>query len=221
MHLRALVFDFDGLILETEEPEFLAWREVWAQHGVDLELDEWVSCIGTVGGFDPLGELRRRSRRPVDVDAVQAARRARSRSLIDALEVLPGIEALLAEAHAAGVRTAVASSSPRSWVAAHLERLGLLDRFAHLACAGPSLAAKPAPDLYLAACDALGVAPRDAIALEDSPNGIAAATAAGLRCVAVPGPLTRSLDLSGADAVLDSLDGVTLGRLVTLVTGAG
>ncbi|HEX2850019.1 MAG TPA: HAD-IA family hydrolase [Acidimicrobiales bacterium] len=207
------MFDFDGLILETEEPEFLAWREVWADHGVALELDEWVACIGTVGGFDPVGELERRSTVPVDVDAVQTIRRARSRAMIDALRTLPGVEALLAEAHLAGVRTAIASSSPRSWVASHLERLGLVDRFAHLACVDADHRPKPAPDLYLAACTALGVPPADAVALEDSPNGIIAAKAAGLACIAVPGPLTRALDLSAADAVVTSLDGMTLDRL--------
>nr|MBA2626021.1 HAD-IA family hydrolase [Acidimicrobiia bacterium] len=124
--------------------------------------------------------------------------------------VLPGVERWLDDAERLGLALGVASSSEADWVIGHLERLGLLDRFAHLSCFDGRLRSKPAPDLYLAACEALGVAPTDALAVEDSPNGVAAARAGGLRTVAVPRNLTRDLDVSAADLVVDSLADVTV-----------
>lgn len=204
--LRAIVFDFDGVILETEEPEYIAWRDAWADHGVTLALEEWVHCIGTVDAFDPMAELIARASGPVDPVAVQRHRRAAHQALVEAMPVSPGVRAVLAQCAELGLSVAVASSSSRSWVAGHLGRIGLLGSFPVLSCYDGTCPAKPAPDLYLRAVAHLGVIPSDALAIEDSPNGIRAAKAAGLRCAAVPGPLTRRLDLSQADLRLDSLD---------------
>ncbi len=219
--LRAVVFDFDGVILETEQPEFLAWRAVWADHGVTLQLDEWVHCIGTVGAFDPRAELVARAGGPVDLAAVEEHRRDRHQRLLASRAVLPGVTSLLAECRELGVGVAVASSSSRGWVEGHLRRLGLLDSFAGLHCHDTYLAAKPAPDLYLRALACLDVAPADAVAIEDSPNGITAAKAAGLFCVAVPGPLTRHLDLSAADLRVGSLAEIRLADLVAITDRNG
>ena len=217
--LRAVVFDFDGVILDTEEPEYIAWHRVWADHGVELRLDEWVDCIGTVGAFDPMAELVARAPGPVDRAAVDERRRAHHRGLVAANTTLPGVEALLDDCRERGVPVAVASSSPHSWVDGHLRRLGLADRFTGLHCFDGSRPAKPAPDLYRCAVEALGVEPAEAVAIEDSLNGITAAKAAGLRCVAVPGPMTRNLDLSAADLRVGSLAGVRVADLAALPVG--
>ena len=118
--------------------------------------------------------------------------------------------AWLDAADALQLPVAIASSSPRSWVEKHLGHLGLTSRFAAIACFGDGLAGKPAPDTYLAACAAIGVQPRAAIAIEDSPHGVAAAKAAGLWCIAVPHEITARLDLSHADLLLSSLAEQTL-----------
>ena len=208
--LRALVFDFDGLIADTEAPEFQAWSEVWAEHGHDLTLDDWCKAIGTVDGFDPLGELAARVGDGFDARAAQERRRGRHRVLMDEVFPLPGVVELLGAARAAGLPAAVASSAPPWWVEQNLRRFRLTDRFAAVRAYDGSCPPKPAPDLYLAACEALEVEPADAVAFEDSPNGIAAAKAAGLYCVAVPHDLTRHLDLSAADVVVESLAEVTI-----------
>lgn len=169
-----------------------------------LTLDEWCRTIGTVGVLDPYAELEARIG-PYDVEALRELRRARNRELLEGRVALPGVERWLDEARAAGVLVAVASSSPRAWVEGHLVRLGLVDRFGCLSCFGDGLQAKPAPDLYLAACAALEVDPSQALAVEDSPNGIAAAKAAGLACVAVPNEMTAHLPLTAADLVVASL----------------
>jgi HAD superfamily hydrolase (TIGR01509 family) len=213
--LQAVVFDFDGLVVDTEASDFASWQAVYRRHGVELALPEWVACIGTVGGFDPLARLEELVGHAVDRDAVLREQSAHNNRLVDETVVLPGVEDRVQEARSLGWGIAIASSSPGYWVERHLERLGLSASFACIHCrdSAPGLQAKPAPDIYLAAVSALGVAPDEAVAFEDSPNGVAAAKAAGLWCVAVPHDLTRDLDLSGADAVVDSLASVRLASL--------
>ena len=130
----------------------------------------------------------------------------------------PGVEALLDEADAAGIPCAVASSSAHDWVDSHLERLGLLHRFASVRCRDdvePGRT-KPAPDLFLAACDAVGADPTASVALEDSPNGVAGAVAAGMTVVGVAAGMTEGLPLLGAHLVVPSLAAVTLADLAAL-----
>ncbi|MCU1467915.1 MAG: family hydrolase [Actinomycetia bacterium] len=211
MTIEALVFDFDGLILDTEGPVFTSWQEEFAAHGCPpLSIEEWSAEIGTVGGLDLVDLIRTRATRPFDPDAMQVRRRSRRDELLAREAVRPGVTEWLDEADALSVGLAIASSSPRDWVEPHLERLGLRARFAHVVCFGPGIAGKPAPDTYLAACRALGVQPRRALAIEDSPHGVSAAKAAGLRCVAVPHAITENLDLSHADLRLRSLSEATL-----------
>lgn len=218
---KALVFDFDGLVCDTEGPIYRAWCEQFEARGHTLALERWLLCVGTHdSGFDPVDELRSLVGE-VDRATVVAAARARADELLAAEPCRPGVEALLDEAGAAGIPLGIASSSRRGWVEDHLERLGLSDRFATVAgrddVGGRS---KPAPDVYLHVLDALGVDGPDAVAIEDSAHGAAAAAAAGMRVVAVPNAVTAGMDLGAADVVLDTLEGVGLTRLVSLVGGA-
>ncbi|MDQ1403042.1 MAG: hypothetical protein QOG03_1358 [Actinomycetota bacterium] len=216
--LRALVFDFDGLILDTERPIFESWRRIYQAEGHDIDVAKWESIIGMDDVWDPADDLEVLVGRPLDRDAMAETRRRHRNELLAAEVILPGVTALLEAARSEGVATAVASSSPVSWVEEHLVRLGLVDAFAHVACRGPDLPAKPEPDVYLAAVAALGVEPAEAVALEDSAHGVRAAKTAGLLCVAVPHDLTRNSDFSGADLVVDSLAELSLDDLRRLTT---
>jgi beta-phosphoglucomutase-like phosphatase (HAD superfamily) len=230
--IDGVVFDFDGLILDTERPVFAAWQEAFAEHGCPpLTLDEWAKEIGTSGGLDLVELIRTRATVPFDEEAMHARRRRRRDQLLMGETARPGVKAWLDEADQLGLPLAIASSSPLDWVEPHLERLGLLGRFAFIACFGGEvspgahlartvlgdrylggrvLAGKPAPDTYLAACAAIGVKPAAALAIEDSPHGVSAAKAAGLWCVAVPHEITEQLDLSHADLRLGSLADATM-----------
>ncbi|TMD09322.1 MAG: HAD family hydrolase [Chloroflexi bacterium] len=200
--VKALVFDFDGLILETEHPDFQSWSEAYQEHGLELTLDVWGDVIGRPASyFDPIADIEK----------------ARHLELIAALELLPGVLAVHAEARRLGLGLAVASSSSHSWVDGHLARLGL--EFDCVRCRDDVEHAKPLPDLYLAAVQCLGVQPAQAVALEDSANGILAAKAAGLRCIAVPTPMTAGLDLSLADLRIESLDALPLAEMLRRVGG--
>jgi len=119
-----------------------------------------------------------------------------------------------------GLKVGVASSSTRDWVRGHLERLGILDSFDCLRCRDDVASAKPEPDLYLAVLECVGVLAAEAIAIEDSPNGVLAAKRAGMRCVAIPNSITARLDLGRADLILDSLADVTLPELLSKLSPA-
>jgi HAD superfamily hydrolase (TIGR01509 family) len=179
-----------------------------------LTVEEWAKEIGTVRGLDVVALLRERATQPFSEDVMHERRRARRDELLAAEVVRPGVLDWLDDADALGLPCAIASSSPEEWVAPHLERLGLRHRFAFVACYGEGIAAKPAPDPYLAACAGIGVAPGNAIAVEDSPHGVTAAKRAGLVCVAVPHEITAQLDLSAADVQLPSLAAIPLRELL-------
>ena len=127
---------------------------------------------------------------------------------------MAGVRDYVAEGRRLGLLLAIASSSPRAYVRNHIDRLGLGDAWDAVVCREDAARAKPAPDLYVRAVEALGVAPDEAVAIEDSPNGIAAAKAAGLRVVAVPNEVTGTLDLSGADCRLASCAELPLADLL-------
>jgi len=216
--LRALVFDFDGLILDTEWPEYVASSEAFEAHGHRLEIADWQARVGTVGR-SWLDDLEALLDGPVDRGSVGPAWFDRRRALLAAEDPLPGIVDLVESAHAAGLGLAVASSATTDWLDEHLTRLGLHARFDALrgrdSVGG---VAKPDPDVYLAALDALGVAAAAAVALEDSPHGVAAAKAAGLACVAIPNRVTAGGDFGRADLLVESASVLTLDTLTALLT---
>jgi HAD superfamily hydrolase (TIGR01509 family) len=219
--IRALVFDFDGLILDTEEPVYRSWLEVYQAHGEELPFERWIQIVGsTTTGFHPQHHLEERLGRPLPKHVLDR-RIGRRTEMILANRVLPGVVQHLDAAGELGLKLGVASSSTSDWVRGHLARLGILERFHCMRCRDDVEHAKPEPDLYVAVLDCLGVAASEAIAIEDSPNGITAAKRAGMRCVAIPNSITARLDLSQADFVLTSLAEVTLGQLLNRFDPSG
>jgi len=212
--IRALVFDFDGLILDTEEPVYRSWLEVYQAHGEELPFERWVQIVGsTTTGFHPQHHLEERLGRPLPQEVLDR-RIGRRTEMILAQELLPGVVSHLDAARELGWQLGVASSSTADWVRGHLARLGILDRFDCLRCRDDVVHVKPEPDLYIAVLECLGVEPQEAIAIEDSPNGVMAAKRAGMLCVAIPNTITARLDLTLADLMLTSLAEVSLTELV-------
>ncbi len=204
--LEAIVFDFDGTILDTETPDFQTWQEVYRNHGAELPLDVWLQCVGGgTGEFRPDSYLEELLSREIDRERVRTERRKRFLDLIHVMPIMPGVVALIDAAERRGVRLAVASSSDRKWVESHLQRLGLFGRFAAIVTADDVERVKPDPALYRLATQKLEVMPERTIAIEDSFNGMLGAQRAGLRCVSVPNCITRESDFSGADLCLDSI----------------
>ncbi|HUY66576.1 MAG TPA: HAD family phosphatase [Acidimicrobiales bacterium] len=203
-----IVLDFDGTVIDSEEPLFQSWVELWDHYDEELTAAEWQGSIGTDDGRDPWSDLQRRMGRILD-PTLQAARRARRDELLESQSPRPGVVAWLNEARALGIAVGIASSSPSEWVNGHLERLGLHEHFSCVVCADGTIPAKPDPMSYRIACDLLGADPCHSVAVEDSPHGVAAATSAGLFTIAVPHGLTEGLDLTAADLYLDTLEGLT------------
>jgi HAD superfamily hydrolase (TIGR01509 family) len=212
--IGAIVFDFDGLILDTEWSIYQAIDEIYSEHGHQVDLEWWRSIVGTPGGDDWTDRLESLVGEALDHDALRARSVSRHHQLVEHMEPLPGVVDLVEAAHLDGVRLAVASSSRTWWLERNLTRLGLFDRFDAL-CGRDVVGGrgKPAPDVYLAALDAIGVAAESAVAIEDSPHGVTAAKAAGLGVVAVPNRITLPGDFSAADLVVDSLATLTLAEL--------
>jgi len=205
MGLRALLFDFDGLILDTETAELVSWQEMWAEHGLRFPLERHLAGIGTVGGFGAMGALEELAT-PFDREAVAERRLARKLALIESEQLRPGVSAYLQEARVRGLGTAVVSSASRAWVEGHLARLGCTEEFDLIVTGNHDRErGKPRPTLYLEALRGLGISPGEAVAFEDSPNGLLAAARAGIFCVAVPNAVTAALSLDHADLVVDSL----------------
>jgi beta-phosphoglucomutase-like phosphatase (HAD superfamily) len=219
----ALVLDFDGLILDTESCTYDAVVDIFRDHGLELDLNRWQAVLGTADRPHWTAWLADELGRSVDREALVARREEARLAALVTLPPCAGVEDLLVASEAAGVPCAVASSSSAEWVVPHLERLGLRDRFAVVVTSddvgGDPRRTKPAPDLFLAAAQALAQPPERCVALEDSPNGVLAAKAAGMAVVAVPGPMTAGLDFAAADLVVPSLLGLDLLRLGAFVTG--
>ncbi len=221
--MQALILDFDGLILDTETPEVQLWDEIFAEHDLVFPEAWWKDMVGRL--TEPHEErphqiLARLSSGRVSAEVAAAEHHRRFLTRIHEDDARPGIRSLIALVREAGLKLGLASSSKHEWVDGHLKRLGLFQEFDGILCSDDVPRAKPHPDLYLAAVQSLSVSPQLALALEDSPNGVAAARAAGLSVYAYPNPITIHLDLSAADQIVDNaMDAGLLARLG--LTGPG
>jgi HAD superfamily hydrolase (TIGR01509 family) len=217
MRFSALIFDFDGLIIDSETPLFEIWSEIYAFHGHALTLDLWQHALGTHGGFDPYSDLSTRIAQTLDRDELATRVREQHWARCGEAPLLPGVRERLKEARQLGLGTAVASSSPSAWIDPWLDHHGLRDLIDVVCTRDDVLHVKPAPDLFLLAAERLRVAPVECIVFEDSPNGLRAAQAAGMHPVAVPNRLTRELPTPVPCVVLDSLGACELRKILSQV----
>lgn len=209
--LQGILFDFDGLILDTETPIFLAWKRKFKEYGKELLLEEWAQIIGK--SSEELGPIEGLLLEISDQDEknqIMAEVSQEERSLVREQPPLPGAVELIKKSHREGLKLGIVSSSDQEWVHGHLERLKLLEYFDHTSCADEVDVAKPDPGLYFLGLEKMRIDPDRVVVLEDSPNGVLAAKRAGLFCIAVPNQLTSQLafyeDGGTPDMVLKTLD---------------
>lgn len=213
--VKAIVFDFDGTIIDTEMVWYQAFRDAYRAHGVELTVEMYAPAIGTSHEiFNPFEYLVTDLNLPIDLETFRREVFQRHRDLMARQSMRPGVMQCLNTARAHHLRIGMASSSDRAWVEQYLAQLGIRDYFECLATADDVERVKPDPAVYRRALDCLGVAPEDAVAIEDSPNGARAAKRAGLYCVLIPGPLTRALDFDPVDQRFDSLEAFDLEALI-------
>jgi HAD superfamily hydrolase (TIGR01509 family) len=204
--IRAFLFDFDGLILDTETASRAGWEWLYREHGHELPQDRWASIVGTTGVWSPMDHLEELVGEPLEREALNERRYAREISLIEAEKLRPGIADYIEAAEQRGLKRAIVSSASRRWIDMHLARLEReVGWHAILTADRDPERAKPNPAMYLEALELLELGAKEAIVFEDSPNGVAAARAAGIFVVAVPNNVTRDFGLEGADLIVDSL----------------
>ena len=216
--IEAVVFDFDGLVFDSETHEYETVLELFAEHGAELPLEVWGECVGRDAGFfDPYAYLAERIGAPVDRDALEVRRRAAFYARVERSGAIPGVEEALRAAKSLGLRIGLASSSTRQWVEPQLRRLGLWHHFECVRTREDVARAKPDPELYRSVLRCLGVEPGCAVAFEDSPNGALAAIRAGMYCVVVPNPVTAALPFGHHHVRLESLMQAELADLLARI----
>ena len=219
--IKALIFDFDGLILDTETPDFHVWQIIYQEHGFELPHDEWGKIVGGYGlaHFDAAEHLTSLSQGELDAVSLRDRHRSESHALTLAQPIMPGVIDYIQDAKRFGFKLVIASSSQHSWVDTHAKRLGIFAHFDTIICAddvGPGRT-KPNPDLFLLALNQLNLQKDEAIVFEDSPNGVKAANQAGIFVVAVPNPVTSLLKINGANLTVSSLTDLSLSELLDKV----
>jgi len=219
--IKALIFDFDGLILDTETPDYQTWQSIYREHGFELPDDEWGKIVGGWGisTFDAAAHLSVLSQGRLDSVSLRDRHRSEAFALMLSQPVLPGVIETLREAKRLGLKLAIGSSSPHSWVDTHAKRLGIFDYFDAVVCEDEVGIGrtKPYPDVYLTALKQLQVQKNEAVVFEDSPNGVRAARTAGIFVVAIPNPVTSLLTFEGANLTLRSLKDLSLHDLLNKV----
>ena len=218
LKIRALIFDFDGLVIDTESAVFQSYQKIYRSYGHELTLERWAQGVGTTDSdYDPYADLEALLGRALDPAALRTQQRRHEAELIAALQPLPGVLDYIRDGVRFGLKIGMASSSSCDWIGGHLSRLGLLDYFDCLMGRDDVPRSKPDPVLYRQVLEYLVVEPKEAVVLEDSPNGVRAAKAAGIFTVAVPNAITRRLPLEEADLRLDSLADMPLEALLDIV----
>src|SRR6185436_4158208 len=209
VQIKALIFDFDGLILDTETPDYQTWQSIYREHGFELPQDEWGKIVGGWGisTFDAAAHLSLLLQGRLDSVSLRDRHRLETSALLFSQLVLSGVVDTLREAKRLGLKLAIASSSPHSWVDTHAKRLRIFDYFDRIICEDEVGIGrtKPNPDLFLIALKQLQIQKNEAIVFEDSPNGVKAARLAGIFVVAVPNPVTALFPPGNANLTLTSL----------------
>ena len=203
---KAVLWDFDGVIVDTEWPIYQAWQSFFEKNGQDLSLEMYVKCIGSdFATWSPEKYLEELTGRTFDWEAEGVTRNVEIRRRLEDATVNPGIVDVWTAMRDAGLRLAVVSSSSHDWVDGWLEKLNLTDFIETTVCRGDVPRIKPAPDLYLEGARQVGFSPGECLVIEDSLNGLISAQAAGCDCCVVPNQITQILDFPGAKVRIDDI----------------
>ena len=208
MPIEAIIFDLDGLMVDSEPIALEVWREVLEPFGVELSPEVHSRVIG----FEPsrgAGIMIDEFRLPITVEELlEIYWEYRTTIMEHRIEPQPGLLDLMDFFEREGYRLGVASNSPSFYVKRILAAINIDGRLVCAVGSDEVRFGKPAPDVYLAAASRLEVSPENCLAIEDSPAGVIAAHAAGMRCIAIPNPALKNGDFGQADTVLDSLTGL-------------
>lgn len=218
---NAIIFDFDGLILDTETIEMNMWLEIFAEYGIEFDLEAFRESIGSynIHPYDPASVLAGALNNGKSKEAIKKEFYKRSMAIAQNSEPLPGVMKIIQEAREKDIKLAIGSSSPLRWVKPFLVRFGIWDYFDTVVTNDDVVNCKPSPEIFLLVLERLGVQPEQAIVLEDSANGVMAARRAGIPVIVVPNSVTQSQTFDGVLKRFKSLEELDLDVLFTQQTG--
>ena len=213
---RLIIFDFDGVIVETEDCFLEAWRRVYDHYEARFPEERYLDAIGlSEMPFNPYEEVKSQSPKNTDsIAAIKELHESHYFALADQKPLMPGVLDLINSAARLDILIGIASSALMHWISRHLERLGLMDAFHQIKCFDDISHGKPDPEVYRSLLASTNVGENEAVAIEDSENGLAAAKNAGIPCIVVPSETTSKMEFSKADRVVSSLCEVTLEYLI-------
>jgi len=215
--IKAVIFDFDGLIVDTESVWYQAYRDVLEEYGIGLSIERFSQVVGTTNGvlYDYLHSISGGQR--MDPDVIERAADERFEALMATPALREGVSYYLEAAKQEGLKIGLASSSSQGWVEGYLKRFGIYDYFETIQTKNHVKYVKPHPELYHRAVEALGINPDEALAFEDSLNGLKAARGAGLKCVIVPNSVTAHLPFEDYTHRLSSMSELEFNQLLEQV----
>ncbi len=213
--IKALIFDFDGTIIDTETPWYVAFREAYKEHGVELTQELYSQCVGTdLNMFDPYEYLITEKKLPIDREVFRSSIHLRHKELMDLEKIRPGVLEYLEAAKDAGLRIGLASSSTMKWVGKYLDQLNIRHYFECIRTSDHVTHVKPDPELYIQTLECLQVKAHEAIAIEDSLHGARAAATAGMHCVVTPNKMTSFMEFDSVFHRASSLSNVDFIQLI-------
>lgn len=218
--IKALVFDFDGLIIDTETPSYYAFRQVYQEYGVELPVALYAKCVGTsMDHFNPYTYIAECVTEAIDLEIFKSRFKAIYAELLKDAVIRPGVLAYLEEAKRLNLKVGLASSSHIDWIEPYLIKHQLSGYFNSYSTADEVANVKPDPELYMLALQKLAVTASEAISFEDSLNGFRAASAAGLHTVIVPNELTKDYAFADYDLMIPSMEDRSLADLIDDIAG--
>jgi len=223
---EAIIFDHDGTLVDTESPDFEACTILCREQGIELSLEYWAeNIVGHMDGYTTLFNEQLHPANPhFTLDNMWQRLHQLWEKTLEHTQLMPGVETLLPHLRKEGYKMGVATAADRDWANRWLTRFNLLPYFQTVATGQDVTRNKPAPDVYLLAAELLGANPARCLVFEDSVAGASSARAAGMTVVAVPSPITQSLDFSVANHTISGLQNVSaawIEQLARTVFGNG
>lgn len=216
--IKGVIFDFDGLILNTETHQFNVYHKKFLEYGFDLPLSRWQEEIGTQSGYSPSAELERKINGKVNKDRLRKEVRDELHAILLLEKARPGVEEYLLDAKRLGLKIGLATSSNYQWVSTYLKKLELTEFFECIKTSNDVEKVKPDPSLYLETAKCLGLNVDECLVFEDSANGALAAKRAGMSCVIVPNEVTETMEFCTVEHRLQSMTDMPLKDIIDFVT---
>jgi putative hydrolase of the HAD superfamily len=214
--IKAVIFDFDGLILDTESTNYYATRDAYGQLGITLPLKQWQEIFHN-DSEEQHHFIENFYNQKIEVNVVNEMRRTKFREYIPS-ELRSGVFDYIQAARNLGLHVCLATNADRYYIELFTKKFGIYDYFTCIKTREDVAFTKPNPEVYNAVLRELKIMPYEALAFEDSPNGAHAANEAGISCIVVTNPVTAGLNFPKIDKLINSLSEISLSDLIDELT---